>query len=109
VLIKSGELLEKFIDFVFFYLKVRVAQFLDFIQKLAKNEIIVSISNQRNPVSLPLVAENNKEGFQGSETRVYDSDKIMKLHERLKEIEIILETILFNKSSSLPVREGGNQ
>ena len=106
LVVENGILIHKDLHVAFHnkygYRKNTVAQFLDFIQKLAKNEIIVSISNQRNPVSLPLVAENNKEGFQGSETRVYDSDKIMKLHERLKEIEIILETILFNKSSSLP-------
>lgn len=61
------------------YRKNTLAQFIDFIQKLSKKEIYVPISSQ-----------GELESSQGSETRVYDPDRIMKLHERLSEIQAIL-------------------
>jgi hypothetical protein len=60
-----------------------VEQFMDFIQKRKNNEIDVPISSQGEPG-----------GSQGSETRVYDPERIMKLHERLSEVKDILETSL---------------
>lgn len=87
--VENGILIHKNIHQIFHsiygYRKNNVAQFLDFILKLTKNEIVESISSQ-----------GELEGSQGSETRVYDSERIMKLHERLSEIALILETILLN-------------
>jgi Pyruvate/2-oxoacid:ferredoxin oxidoreductase delta subunit len=60
-----------------------VEQFMDFIKEIANNEIVVPISSQ---------AES--EGSEGSETRVYDPERIMELYERLSEIKDILDTIL---------------
>lgn len=59
-----------------------IAQFKEFLMKLLKKEIVVPISSQGEPG-----------GSQGSETRVYDPERIMKLHERLSEIEAILEAV----------------
>lgn len=60
-----------------------VDQFLDFIQKILKNEIVVPISSQ-----------TELGGSGGSETRVYDPERIMKLHERLSDVKDILDSIL---------------
>jgi hypothetical protein len=59
-----------------------VEQFLDFIQKILNNEIVVPISSQ-----------TDSGGAGGSETRVYDPERIMKLHELLSEIKDILDTV----------------
>jgi hypothetical protein len=60
-----------------------VEQFIDFIKKIAKNEIIVPISSQ--PAS---------EGSGGLETRVFDPERIRILHERLSDVKNILDIIL---------------
>ena len=65
-----------------------VEQFLDFIQKILKNEIVL------NNIVVPISSQTESEGSEGSETRVYDPERIMKLHERLSEIKDILDTIV---------------
>jgi hypothetical protein len=75
---------------IYGYRKNTLAQFRDFIQKLSKKEIYVPISSQ-----------GELESSQGSETRVYDPDRIMKLHERLSEIQAILDF----SNTSLPPSE----
>jgi hypothetical protein len=52
---------------------------MDFIQQIVNNKIVVPISSQ------PELGSSV-----GSETRVYDPERIMKLHERLSEIKNIL-------------------
>jgi len=54
-------------------------QYKKFILLLLKGEIVMPISSQAD----------SKES-EGSETRVYDPERIMKLHERLTEIENII-------------------
>lgn len=65
------------------YTKNTVDQFIDFIQRIQNNEIVMPISIQ---------AES--EGSEGSETRVYNPERIMKLQERLNDIKDILYVIL---------------
>ena len=60
----------------FNYTNNNVSQFKKFILLLLKGEIVMPISSQAD----------SKES-EGSETRVYDPERIMKLHERLTEIE----------------------
>lgn len=60
-----------------------VAQFQDFILRLRDGEIVVPISSQ-----------GESGDSQGSETRVYDPARIMELHERLGEINDLLQDIL---------------
>jgi hypothetical protein len=60
-----------------------VEQFMDFILKLTESEINVLISSQTGLGSPG-----------GSETRVYDPERIMKLHERLSEVKDTLDAIL---------------
>lgn len=87
LVVENGIVLSKGIHTAFHdaytYKNNTVAQFKEFIMKLLNKEIVVPISSQGGPG-----------GSQGSETRVYDPERIMKLHERLSEIEAILETAL---------------
>lgn len=67
-----------------------VGQFKDFIDKLVNNQI---------KIVKPISSQGESEDSQGSETRVYDPERIMKLQERLGEIEIILKAKLQSSSS----------
>lgn len=85
--VENGILIHKDLHVAFHglygYRENTVEQFRDFIRKIANNEIVVPISSQ---------AESG--GSEGSETRVYDPERIMELHERLGEINAILDTML---------------
>lgn len=86
LVVKNGVLIHEALHVLFHktygYRNNTIAQFMDFIQRILKNEINASISSQ-----------GELESSQGSETRVYDPARIMQLHERLSEIQAILEII----------------
>jgi len=45
-----------------------------------------------NQKSMPISSQANSEELEGSETRVYDPERIMKLQERLEKIKNILKS-----------------
>lgn len=66
------------------YGKNNIDQFQSFLKDLLREQQITStlISSRANP-----------EGFEGSETRAYDPDRVMKLHERLEGLKVLFENI----------------
>jgi hypothetical protein len=101
--VENGILIHKDLHTIFHslygYKDNTVEQFMNFIKRINKNEIVVPISSQAEPG-----------GSEGSETRVYDPERIMELHERLSETQKHLQDILTNSyntnNSSLGPRIG---
>ncbi len=56
-------------------------QFLDF--------LMILLSEQQKKISMPISSQANPEGLEGSETRAYDPDRVMKLHERLASLSFL--------------------
>jgi hypothetical protein len=83
---------------IYGYRENTVEQFIEFLEKLKNNEVNVSISSQSDSVSS--VSEGEREESQGSETRGFDYDKIVRLQERLKEVNVILKSILLEFQTS---------
>lgn len=60
------------------YRNNNIKQFQEFILRLLKKDLTLK--------SMPISSQAHLEGGEGSETRVYQEDILMKLHERLERI-----------------------
>lgn len=93
---KNGILLEKNIHVLFHniygYRDNTLQQFQDFLDLLFQSQVKSTSSQGENSL-----LEVNKEFFQGSETRVLDSQRIKRLHEFLGELGLSLKKELFEE------------
>ncbi len=93
---KNGILLEKNIHVLFHniygYRDNTLQQFQDFLDLLLQSQVKSTSSQGEN-----YLLEVNKEFFQGSETRVLDSQRIKRLHEFLGELGLSLKKELFEE------------
>lgn len=55
---------------------------------------LLSLIETQKSISKPISSQANSEGLEGSETRAYDSDRVMELHECLGRISILWENSL---------------
>ncbi len=94
--IKNGILLEKNIHVLFHniygYRDNTLQQFQDFLDLLVQSQVKSTSRQGKSSLLTP-----NKEFFQGSETRVLDSQRIKKLHEFLGELGPSLKNELFEE------------
>ena len=64
---------------VYGYQNNTIHQFIEFLASLLLKETL-------EQTSMPISSQANPEGLEGSETRAYDPDRVMKLQERLERL-----------------------